>query len=161
MSGEGSLLDEDQLRDRSVDLLVARQDLMDLKARYFRLLDTKQWIGWAQLFTEDCTMWVEDQPDVTYSDRDSFVGTIRDLLENAVTVHQGHMPEFEFDQLSGPPVSARGIWAMSDLIEIPSSESPVVLRGYGHYHETYRRELGEQWRISSLRLYRLRIDWGS
>ena len=140
---------------------MARQELMELKARYFRLLDTKQWAEWAELFTDDCSAWVEDQPEIMYSGRACFVNAIREVLEDATTVHHGHMPELEFDQISGPLVSARGIWAMSDFIEIPSSSSPVILRGHGHYHETYRREPDERWRISSLRLHRIRIDWDS
>jgi len=161
VSREEPLLANDQLRAPSLERLVAKQELMDLKARYFRLLDTKQWVEWAELFTDDCSMWVEDQPEITYSGRDCFVNAIREVLEDATTVHHGHMPELEFDQISGPLVSARGIWAMTDFIEIPSSPSPVILRGHGHYHETYRREPGERWRISSLRLNRIRVDWDS
>jgi hypothetical protein len=31
------------------------------------------------------------------------------------------------------------------------------LQGYGHYHETYRKEAG-QWKIATLHLTRLRVD---
>jgi hypothetical protein len=31
------------------------------------------------------------------------------------------------------------------------------MRGYGHYHETYRL-VGDDWQIASLRLSRLRVE---
>jgi hypothetical protein len=32
------------------------------------------------------------------------------------------------------------------------------LHGYGHYHETYRKEADGEWRIATLDLTRLRLD---
>ncbi len=30
------------------------EQIKQLKARYFRLMDTKDWVGWRDLFTDDC-----------------------------------------------------------------------------------------------------------
>lgn len=128
-----------------------------LKARYFRLLDTKDWAGWRRLFTDDLvseTDTAPPQPDGSHTlpklpGADAFVERVRSLLGDGVTVHHGHMPEIE---LTGPD-TARGIWAMEDIVVFPA----MTLRGYGHYHEEYRREAGE-WRIARLRLTRLRVD---
>jgi hypothetical protein len=137
----------------------AREELQALKARYFRLMDTKRWDEWADVFTEDLTAWVEDQPDRTYHGREDFVSSVSTTLAQAVTVHQGHMPELELDGWNDEgPTRATGIWAMFDYVEFPRPEGSVVLQGYGHYHETYRREDDGHWRIASLRLTRLRVD---
>ena len=64
------------------------------------------------------------------------------------SVHHGHCPEIEV--LSD--TEARGIWAMEDIVEFTDG----TLHGYGHYHETYRKEGGE-WRIATLHLTRIRL----
>ena len=128
-----------------------------LKARYFRLLDTKDWTGWRRLFTDDLVSETDTAApraegpggDPPLPGADAFVERVRALLRDSVTVHHGHMPEIE---LTGPD-TARGVWAMEDIVAYPS----VTLRGYGHYHEEYRREANE-WRIARLRLTRLRMD---
>ena len=58
------------------------------------------------------------------------------------------------------PGRAAGIWAMFDYVEVEAKppHPEVRLQGYGHYHETYEKDADGRWRISSLRLTRLRID---
>jgi SnoaL-like domain len=136
---------------------VAVEELRELKARYFRLMDTKRWDEWADLFTEDCVAWVEDQPDVTYTGRDQFVTSTSSILAEAVTVHHGHMPEITLEP--GDEDRAQGIWAMEDCVQIPTPDGDITLKGYGHYHERYRRGGDGRWRIASLRLERLRVDF--
>ncbi|MEV5503300.1 nuclear transport factor 2 family protein [Nonomuraea fuscirosea] len=47
---------------------------------------------------------------------------------------------------------------MQDYIAFPANgEAPQGMRGYGHYHERYRRVDG-RWRIQTMTLTRLRID---
>lgn len=46
---------------------------------------------------------------------------------------------------------------MADIIRAPEGAPFREMRGYGHYHETYRRIDGE-WRIATLRLTRLAVD---
>jgi hypothetical protein len=88
-------------------------------------------------------------------DRDAIRQAISTVLDGVRTVHHGHMPEIE---ITGPD-AARGVWAMFDYVEFPTSDDGkrTGLRGYGHYMEEYVREDGE-WRISHLHLSRLRID---
>jgi hypothetical protein len=58
------------------------------------------------------------------------------------------------------PTEAKGTWAMTDDVEIPrgEGETPMRLKGAGHYHETYRKCDDGKWRISSKRNIRLRVD---
>jgi hypothetical protein len=129
------------------------EELRQLKARYFRLLDTKQWDEWALVFAADAVMELPEADAVLHG-RDEIVRSVSGALEGARTVHHGHMPELE---LTGED-SARGIWAMFDYVEWPERDGARVgLNGYGHYHEEYVREDG-RWRIARCRLERLRID---
>jgi hypothetical protein len=126
--------------------------IKQLKARYFRLMDTKQWDRWREQFTDDCRY---DGTSRHYSGPDEFCAGTSQRLADATTVHQGHMPEIV---LTGPD-TARGIWAMFDWVEFPEARDTGhgVSRGFtgfGHYEEEYRRHDGV-WRISFLRLTRL------
>jgi len=125
-----------------------REAIRQLKARYFRLMDTKQWDAWRELFTEDAVLQASPDPQERFVGADQIVERVRGHLENAVTVHHGHMPEIEVD---GDTASA--IWAMDDYVELPE----LVLRGAGHYHDAYLRRDGV-WRIRESRLTRLRLE---
>lgn len=127
-----------------------------LKARYFRFLDTKNWAAWRALFTDDARFEGTSRP---YRDADEFCGATSQWLNSAVTVHQGFTPEI---LLHGAD-EATGIWAMEDIVQFADPiESGAYagmtgFHGYGHYEERYRRLDGE-WKISFLRLTRLRVD---
>jgi hypothetical protein len=127
------------------DLEAIRQ----LKARYFRLIDTKQWDALADVFTEDFEGEFEGpHPTVQVSGRDQMVASVRRSLADVVTVHHGHMPELE---LLGEG-RARGIWAMVDIVKLGAG-----FTGYGHYFDEYRKE-DDTWRIARSRLTRLYIE---
>ena len=129
--------------------LVEIERIKQLKARYFRLMDTQRWDEWAQVFTEDATLqWGPRDEDVAAT-RDGIVKAVSAALRGAVTCHHGHMPEIE---LEGPD-RARGVWAMYDYVDAPG----FVLHGFGHYEERYRKVDGA-WRIHRLKLTRLRED---
>ena len=124
--------------------------IKQLKARYFRTMDTKDWAAMRQVFTDDVVMDTTDSGGGVIAGADEFIAFLRDVLAGNVTVHHGHMPEIELTS----PSTATGIWAMEDLIRWADG---TELRGYGHYHEEYRRE-GGAWRIARCRLERLRVD---
>ncbi len=126
------------------------ESIKQLKARYFRFVDTHRWEEFLDLFSTDAIFDLGD--GLRFEDAAAFVAFVRENLDAVRSVHQGFMPEI---QLTGT-ATAEGIWAMSDYLEADRSDRPVM-RGYGHYHETYRKEEG-RWRISSMRLTRLRVD---
>ncbi len=122
-----------------------------LKARYFRTMDTKDWEGMRQVFTDDVEMDTTSAGGGLLSGADEFMEFLKEALGDAITVHQGHMPEIE---VTGE-FTATGIWALNDIVIWPNG---MRLDGYGHYHETYAKQDG-QWRISSSRLTRLHTDF--
>jgi uncharacterized protein (TIGR02246 family) len=142
--------DPQRLLQRLVDI----EEIKQLKARYFRCMDTRKWDEWGQVFATDCVMEVPEADMVT-SGRDEIVRTVSGLLAGATTCHHGHMPEIE---ITGPD-SARGTWAMFDYVEWPRSDTGdrVGLMGFGHYIEEYTKADG-RWRIARTRLERLRVD---
>ena len=125
--------------------------IKQLKARYFRLLDTKDWAGFRQVFTDDVAVDTTAAGGSVTTSADEFVAFLVDVLGGAVTVHQGHMPEIT---LTGPD-SATGIWALHDVVLFPTG---LRLDGFGHYHETYART-PDGWRIASSTLTRLHQDF--
>ena len=131
--------------------------IKQLKARYFRLLDTKRWQEWGDVFTADASLdSTDDAPHARAEGRDAIVALVSGAVGQAVTVHHGHMPEIELTA----PDSARGIWAMEDHLEFPGDPPALVVHGRGHYHEEYERSADGAWRIKSLRLVRLLLEHG-
>lgn len=135
---------------RLADLEAIKQ----LKARYFRFIDTKDWAAFRALFTDDCKHWLPQESAVPFMSNDGYFTMNEELLGTGVTVHHGHMPEITF--LSD--TEAEGIWAMSDYVQIQPPSGRVSIKGYGHYFETYRKCDDGRWRISSKRNHRLRLD---
>jgi uncharacterized protein (TIGR02246 family) len=125
--------------------------IKQLKARYFRTMDTKDWAGMRQLFTDDVVMDTTDSGGGVVTGADAFLEFLRQTLADAVTVHPGHMPEIELTS----PTTATGIWALHDVIVWPDG---TRLDGDGHYHETYEQVRG-RWQITSSTLTRLRMDF--
>jgi hypothetical protein len=127
------------------------ESIKQLKARYFRFVDGKQWDALRDVFTDDLKFYFES-PVPTLASADSFVAFISERLATAVSVHQGHMPEISIVDDS----NATGVWAMYDWVDDPDHSR--AFQGYGHYHERYRRGPDGNWRISELRLERIRVD---
>ncbi|MQY28734.1 nuclear transport factor 2 family protein [Nocardia aurantia] len=121
-----------------------------LKGRYFRTLDTKDWNGFRAVFTDDVVIDTSGSGGPRFEGADEFLAFLRPGLAEAVTVHHGHTPEIELTSAT----TATGVWAMADLVRWADGSQ---LTGYGHYHETYRKD-GNGWRIASSALTRLRMD---
>jgi uncharacterized protein (TIGR02246 family) len=125
--------------------------IRQLKARYFRTMDTKDWAGMRQVFTDDAVMDTTASGGGVVSGADEFMAFLEPALADAITVHHGHMPEIELTSAT----SATGIWALQDLIIFPDG---TRMLGFGHYHETYEK-LDDDWRIKSLTLTRLHVEF--
>lgn len=150
--------------------LAAIEDIKQLKARYFRCVDTKDWDRLARVFTPDVEfdrtmgnarrdpwtgVWQPPLPrePLIVSGREAVIAMVRAATEHIHTVHQGYMPEI--DILSD--TAASGIWAMSDELRDPAYR--LILSGSGHYYETYERS-ASGWAIKKAKLVRLSILFG-
>jgi hypothetical protein len=151
--------------------LLAIEAIKLLKAQYFRMVDTKDWEGIAGLFAPNAEFtrsgainvldpWtgayhppLPPEPDVRRG-RGEIVKMMRAAVEHVRTIHHGYTPEIEI--LGGG--SATGIWAMCD--EIRDKDYRLVLRGWGHYHETYEKN-ADRWLIKTARISRIQLLLGT
>jgi hypothetical protein len=137
-----------------LDELLARQAIQEVKARYFRYIDTKQWDRFRDLFTDDCKHYLPEESPVSFMTNDDYFPMLEEMLNDGITIHHGHMPEITFVS----DAEAEGVWAMTDYVQVNPPSGRISMMGWGHYYETYRKCDDGQWRISSKRNTRLRVD---
>ena len=134
----------------AIEELQAIEDIKRLKARYCRFVDLNRRDELRNLFTADIIY--EFQGWKKGRGADTFAGSAEDFADRR-SFHRVSMPDIEI--LS--ETTARGVWAMVDIIEYPATSGKTSSRGYGYYHEEYRKVDGV-WRISSLLLVRHRVE---
>jgi ketosteroid isomerase-like protein len=146
-----------------VQRLIAIEEIKQLKARYFRLMDTKDYAALRNVFADDavfdasCSLSIEPTEDSAawiHSGGDAIAAFIESAVKPLRTVHHGHCHEIEV--LSD--TEARGVIAMEDQIW-DETGTTMTLHGMGHYHETYVK-VGGQWRIKTSRISRLHVILG-
>jgi hypothetical protein len=143
----------------TLEELIAIETIKQLKGRYCLSLDLKDWQAYSELFAMEATLVTDSAVSTNGQDpkplpeirgRGAIGNFLAALLpRGSTTVHQCHTPVIDITS----PTTARGIWAMEDIVQMPGFH----LHGRGHYHETYVIEDG-RWRIASLHLTRTRID---
>ncbi|ANY25248.1 nuclear transport factor 2 family protein [Gordonia terrae] len=112
----------------------------NLKYRYLRSLDTKDWTTFASTLTVDVTGNYGE--GLSFSDRDELVGYMQTNVGPAViTEHRVAHPEIEIDG-----DTAHGRWYLQDRVIV--AEFSFMLIGAAFYDDTYRRT-ADGWRISS------------
>jgi hypothetical protein len=139
------------------DDLFEIEAIKQLKARYFRNLDTRDWEGLQAVFADDASLTVDNS--VSDTDRvaplklfgaKAIIADLKIKLHGTVSVHHGHMPEITLTS----PTTARGIWAMTDNLKRGKDGR---LFGMGHYHETYVKS-ANGWQIQTLHLTRMWLE---
>jgi hypothetical protein len=154
------LLEARRARMDRLERLEAIEAIRNLKARYFRLMDTKQWDELRDVFASDLKVLTPEGAVYTEGG-DTYAAALRHSLEHSVSVHQGLAGEVEIDApRPNGTIRAHAIWAMQDIITWPDRHPRTGWKsivGRGHYHETYCVEDGA-WRIATLTLTRLSLD---
>jgi hypothetical protein len=131
--------------------------ICETKARYCRCLDSKDWAGYGDCFTEDFEL---ETPPYTavQKGRDAVVAKISAMLGDSITTHHVHNPEMVFDGADAADV----IWAMQDRNVWSARRRGEVGNaghiGFGHYRERYVRCPDGKWRIARSRLSYLHMD---
>ena len=121
-----------------VELLLAVEEIKQLKYRYLRTLDLKRWDDFAAVFVPAVT--ADYGEGLAFSSRDELVAFLRDSLgQRMVTLHQCHHPEIDVDG-----DRATGVWYLEDKVLMPDHR--LVLEGAAFYEDRYVRT-GEGWRI--------------
>ena len=121
-----------------VELLLAVEEIKQLKYRYLRTLDLKRWDDFAAVFVPEVTADYGD--GLAFGSRDELVAFMRDSLgQRMVTLHHCHHPEIDIDG-----DRATGVWYLEDKVLMPDHR--LVLEGAAFYEDRYVRT-GEGWRI--------------
>jgi hypothetical protein len=133
--------------------------ICETKARYCRMMDTKDWAGWADCFTEDLVLDTTPAGGYRIEGRDAAIAAVLGSIGNASTAHHVHNPEIVFDT-DGQGASA--IWAMNDRVEMAEDRREAIGEyghtGYGHYRERYVKCADGKWRIKETQLSYLLYD---
>ena len=114
------------------DDLVEIEAIKQLKYRYARLLDTKDFDGLTELFVEDATASYSGG-QLSYEGRDAIVDFLRTALGSTsmLTSHLVGQPEIELID----PQTARGTWALQDMVIV--AEQGIEIRGTAFYEDRY------------------------
>jgi len=126
----------------TLDDLTQIRAIEQLKYRYLRFLDLKQFDDLENTLTPDATASYGGGA-YSFADRDSIIAFLRENMsrQEMLTSHKVHHPEIE---ITGAD-EAEGIWALDD--KIVDSGFGITISGAAYYHDTYRRIDGT-WYIS-------------
>lgn len=114
-------------------------EIEQLKYRYLRTLDTKDWDGFAATLLPEAT---GSYGGLALASREAIVSFMRENLPaSVVTLHQVHHPEIEVDG-----DRATGCWYLQD--KVIATEHDVVIEGAAFYRDEYRRT-PDGWRIAA------------
>jgi hypothetical protein len=126
--------------------LVALEEIRQLKSRYFRTLDMKEWEEFGDCLAEDIKARYGTQAMAEPLHFDSRADVVAYMSENlgtsVISIHIGSHPEITVDG-----DTASGSWAFEDTVIVPDFK--VLIRGGGYYLDTYRKDSDDKWRIAS------------
>ena len=146
-----------------IETMLAIEEIKRLMARRIRAMDTKDWAEYDTCHAQDATLDSfgtqperHRPPGAVARGKAQILEMIRKVVDGNVklaTVHHAHTPEIAVTS----PTTAKGIWAMEDLLWWRNGDREEHLHGWGHYHETYVK-LDGAWFIQSRVLTRLRVE---
>ena len=117
------------------------EQIKQLKARYFRALDTNDWTLFGNCLSEDCTALYSDG-ELPLKGRDAIVDFMVKHMSGPaiISVHNGHTPEIEIVDSN----RATGVWYLQD--QVMNLKHAVQMSGTAIYSDEYQKE-GESWLI--------------
>jgi ketosteroid isomerase-like protein len=135
-----------------IEHLIELEKIYRLKARRDHAVDQKDWDTYAELHADDyLAMSITAEPIVGGR---AAADQLAVQMANVTTVHHCHTPVITFQDRD----NATGVWAMEDNLFWYRGGEKQWLRGFGFYHETYRKEPDGQWRFVYRRLERTHAE---
>lgn len=145
--------------------LAAIEDIRQLKARYWRGVDSQDDDLVRSILAEDCVLdymgcctdpstGIDHMPvmNMVLRGRHKWnTGTIEG--QRSITVHQGHQSEITLHEDN----TAEGIWSFTDRFFMPEGSPFARLIGYGRYFDTYAKE-GGGWLLKTTRIERIWVE---
>ena len=145
--------------------LVAIEAIRELKAKYWRGVDSGDGALVRSILAEDCVLdcsgcctdpasGVDHMPQMNIIMRGREAWQTGNLEHpRLITVHQGHQHEIEVMS----ETNARGVWAFTDRFFMPPRSPFSRMTGYGHYHDTYEK-VGGTWLLKTMRFTRIWVE---
>jgi hypothetical protein len=135
----------------AVSTIVADPDaeiaaLKELKATYFRDVDSKQWLALRDLYIPGAVVDTTSSFGPYFVGRDPFVAFTALTLSLINSRHQGYDPQITLDSDS----TAEAVWTMQDRLSLAGL---VTIHGYGHYTDHYVKVDGK-WLVADSTLSR-------
>jgi hypothetical protein len=154
-----------------IERLVATEEIKYVKAKYWYCMDMKDWEGLRTVFSDDAIFDMRAERAFSLGESadglpsaeeavaagdeavivgaDAIASFIRTVVVDWKTVHHGAPPMVDVEDSE----QARAIWPLFDYID----DGERALKGYGHYHERYRKQDG-RWLTTYVLLTRIRAD---
>lgn len=135
-----------------MERLSAIEEIKQVKARYFRGVDSGDAALVRSILADDCVLDFRGCCTDPATGRD-FLPAMNIVMRGSTSwsdglskagiasVHQGHNCEIE---LTGD-TTAHAIWSMTDRLFMPAGGPFTQMTGYGYYHETYEK-VGGAWK---------------
>ena len=119
--------------------------IKELKSKYWRCVDSKQFEEQANCLTEDGIFELPDAKKRLQGRKAIVQFLMENLGESIVSVHRGHNHEIEITS----DTTAKGKWRLNDVIyNIPAN---TAFSGWGFYEDEYVKEQSE-WKIKNTRI---------
>lgn len=126
----------------STDPAADRWAIQDLKHRYTRAVDTRDWTELAATLAPEMT--ARYRPDLVTEGADTLVAELQGrLTEHRITVHHLVHPSIEVDG-----DAATATWTMTD--RTVCTDIGLVVEGMSISHDTYRRDPERGWLVTSI-----------
>jgi ketosteroid isomerase-like protein len=135
-----------------IERLIELEAITRMKARRDHAVDQKDWDTYAALHSDDYVA-MSIGPDPIVGGR-AAADQLAVQMAGVTTVHHCHTPVITFQDRN----NATGVWAMEDNLFWKRNGEKQWLRGFGFYHETYRREADGQWRFTYRKLERTHAE---
>ena len=149
-----------------LERLSAIEDIKQVKAAYFRGVDTNDAELVRGILAEDCVLDYmgcctdpatgrDFLPIMNVVMRGNASWTSGGMSQTGIvaSVHQGHNCEIRVTS----DTTASAIWSMTDRLYMAPGKPFSLMTGYGHYHETYEK-IGGAWKIKTTRISRIRVE---
>jgi hypothetical protein len=129
------------------------KEIVELKARFVRMVDSKNWAGYRAVFIDDGHFEFGGGNSVRGGE--AFVAAVRGMIDTGTSVHRAFLPEITFESAT----AAKGIWAVNDYIEWTTDPTGHRhgFQGFGYEYVTYRKIAGG-WKIHDWRVHYVRMD---
>lgn len=124
----------------NVEDLVRIREIEQLKYRYMRAVDTRDWDLLASTLAPDVIAEYGDR--LSFESRDDLVRVLSKAMDDStISLHHLHQPEITLDG-----DTASGVWALHD--RVIRKREKVIIDGASIYHDEYRRGADGEWLIT-------------